>query len=160
MPNGLLGCVYFFNKSDERSLNHKNIPIHDGIAIWGDELAHWNTHTIDTTNTIDGRSVYYYANETGITTPNNASCVVLANCSEMVVSNLTLSNVVSGITIGFSSECMIENNYFEQTGRAIRLDYSDDNKIINNSITYNNYGGIERGLHLQNEIYIPRRYWN
>ena len=57
----------------------------NGISLFGSSLENWNSHTMDTTNTVNGNPVYYYRNVTGINVPLGAGQVILANCSEIVV---------------------------------------------------------------------------
>jgi len=40
-----------------------NEMVDEGIFVWGDMLEHWNTHIIDTTNTVNGKPVYYWKNQ-------------------------------------------------------------------------------------------------
>jgi len=44
----------------------------NGIFIFGYSLETWNSHTIEETNTINGKPVYYYKNISGFTVPSGA----------------------------------------------------------------------------------------
>ena len=75
----------------------------DGIFIWGDMLEHWNTHIIDTTNTVNGKPVHYWKNQNGGTIPPGAGQIVLANSTNVVIENQNVSDCSIGIELGFSS---------------------------------------------------------
>ena len=51
-----------------------------GLVIKGDSLTHWNTHSIDISNTLNGKPVYYWKNRNGGVIPSNPGQVILANC--------------------------------------------------------------------------------
>ncbi|MCK4614248.1 MAG: right-handed parallel beta-helix repeat-containing protein, partial [Thermoplasmata archaeon] len=115
----------------------------DKIVIYGSDLEHWNTHTIDTTNTVNGKPVYYYKDFTGITVPSGAEQVIIANCTQMVVDNQNMSDGNIGIQLGFSSNIIISNNTCENNGLGILLYRSNSNTISNNICSNNGHYGIE-----------------
>ncbi|HEC86415.1 MAG TPA: DUF1565 domain-containing protein, partial [Thermoplasmatales archaeon] len=49
-----------------------NTMMENGILLDGNLLDHWNTHTIDTSNTVNGKPVYYWKNVTGGSVPTEA----------------------------------------------------------------------------------------
>ena len=62
--------IFLWNTSYTVLVN--NTFLKNGIRIIGDSLEHWNTHLIDTTNTVNGKPVYYYKNQSGGTVPADA----------------------------------------------------------------------------------------
>jgi parallel beta-helix repeat protein len=104
-----------------------NMMIGNGIAIGGDAVEHWNTHSIGTSNTVNGKPVHYMKDLTGGNAPANAGQVILANCDSMVVENLNVSNVSGGILLGFSHWNSISHN----TG-GISISWSNNNTVSNN----------------------------
>ncbi|MEM3493314.1 MAG: NosD domain-containing protein, partial [Thermoplasmata archaeon] len=119
-----------------------NILWENGIGIWGENLEHWNTHNIDASNLVNGKPVYYYKNQNGGNVPSDAGQVILANCSNMVISGLTISNASIAIQLGFSNYNIVTNN--NASGNSyygISLYYSSNNIITYNWICNNaNYG--------------------
>ena len=117
-----------------------NIMNKNGIYMSG-RLENWNSQTIETTNTVNGKPVYYYKNVTGFTVPSGAGQVILANCSWMEVENQTCSNSSIGILIGYSSYITIEDNTcYSNTHDGIHLESSSNSKINNNTISENSVG--------------------
>lgn len=120
-----------------------NTMVEDGIVISGDSLEHWNTHTIDTSNTVSGKPVRYLKNSTGGIVPLGAGQVILANCTNMVVVNQSVNNGSVGILIGFSSGISIINNTASGNDWAgISLQYSALTRVSENVVSWNYRHGI------------------
>ena len=117
-----------------------NEMIENGIYISGDLLEHWNTHTIDASNTVNGKPVHYWKDVVGGTVPLGAGQVILANCTDVVVENQNVSSTTIGIELGFSSENTIANNTASLDYRGIVLHHSERNTIINNTVSGNGVG--------------------
>lgn len=108
-----------------------------GILLRGD-LGHYNSISLDKTNLISGKPVYYYTNKIGLTPNNfsNAGQVILVNCNDSLISNLELSRGAIGIYAFKSYNNTISNNTMtENTHNGIWLDSSNTNRILNNSIS-------------------------
>ncbi|UCE36876.1 MAG: right-handed parallel beta-helix repeat-containing protein [Thermoplasmata archaeon] len=117
-----------------------NVMCKNGIFISGG-LVHWNTHTIDTSNTVNGKPLYYWKNVIGGNIPPNAGQVVLANSTGVVIENQNVSHSSVGILLGFSSNNVIINNNASRNWCMIELFSSDKNVISNNDVS-NNWIGI------------------
>jgi len=112
----------------------RNVMTNHGISIDGSSPEDWNTHNIDTTNTVNGKPVRYYKNSTGITVPSGAGQVILGSCSEIVVENFGQDQVGVDILVGYSSNIIISNNICPKSDRVISLSNSYQCEISNNSI--------------------------
>jgi parallel beta-helix repeat protein len=107
---------------DSTYLNVTNNEIFNGgIELSAQWLGEANTHLIDNSNTANGKPVYYMKNITSGTIPIDAGQVLLANCTEVKVTNLNISG----------------------TGKAIQLLWSDNNTIENNQFHSNKFVGVE-----------------
>jgi parallel beta-helix repeat protein len=109
-------------------------------------LKYWNTHIIDTTNTVNGKPVHYWKNQTGGTVPPGAGQVILANSTNVVLENQNLSDGSVGIELGFSSNITIANNTGSSNYYASIFLYSSNNSAITNNFVSNNDWW---GIHLQ-----------
>jgi parallel beta-helix repeat protein len=107
-----------------------NILSNSGIHIEGPLIEHWNTHTIATTNMVNGRPIHYLKDVSGGTIPLGAGQVILANCNNVVVENQEISDL-PGILLGFSSGNTIRNN---NPIKHMNLYYSDGNTIVGNTV--------------------------
>jgi parallel beta-helix repeat protein len=162
---GLLGGIYFVESHDNtvsdntistyearssfggirisdssRNSFSNNVMDGDGLILFGDLLDHWNTHIIDTSNTVKGRPIYYWKNVTGGTVPLGASEVILANCTGVVVQNQVLTNGSAGIELGFSRNNLIADNTLSKTKTGILLWNSDMNDVNGNAGSQDRYG--------------------
>jgi parallel beta-helix repeat protein len=118
-----------------------NSMTEDGIDLRGDSLEHWNTHVIDTTNTVNGKPVHYWRDATGGTIPLGAGQIILANCTGVTIESQNVSKTTAGVQIGFSSKTTIRKNNLSSTRRhGIFLADSTDSIIENNSLANTTYG--------------------
>ena len=117
-----------------------------GVFVFGEELGHFNTHSIDATNTVNGDPIYYYKNQTGITAPAGAGQVLMANCADMRIANQNLDGVVVCIELAFCTGTNVTNNTctcdYYHGWYGIYLVYSSGNHLINNKCSdfVNGYG--------------------
>jgi parallel beta-helix repeat protein len=117
-----------------------NTMVGGGIMIGGGSLEIWNSQTIDTSNTVNGKPVYYWKNQTGGSVPSGAGEVILANCTNVVVENQNVSYGTVGIQLGFSSGNIIANNTALSNRYGIHLISSNINSILNNTVSLNVIG--------------------
>lgn len=115
-----------------------NVMINNGISIIGYLLSDCNTHDIGTSNTVNGRPIYYYKNQNGMTVPAGAGEIILANCTDIIIENQNLWDATVGIEIAFSSKIVIRNNSFLNNTYGILLWFSNGNTLSNNTITNSN----------------------
>jgi parallel beta-helix repeat protein len=157
-----------YNKLSNNAMSSSSIFIN---GEWQDQ---WDTHTIDTMNTVNGKPVYFWKNKVGGTVPAGAGEVILVNCKYVNITNQDLSGGSTGIELAFSSNNIIDNNEIinnildgiylissdnnlltnntcTNNTEGIYLIYSDDNKILTNNCSINRGTGIS--------ILQSRRNW-
>ncbi len=115
-----------------------NIMFGSGIYIRGDSLTHY-THKINTSNSVNGKPVYYWKDVSGIV-PAGAGEIILVNCTDVVVKNQNLDSAGVGMMIVYSSTINITNNSCSYNRYGILLRYSSDNVIAKNNCSSNNDG--------------------
>jgi parallel beta-helix repeat protein len=134
----LFGSGYNNNFSENRFISC-------GLGMFGYSFFNWDLlfYNIDSSNTIDGKPIYYWKNKTGLKVPANAGAIFLINCSYVTVENQNLSNGYNGITIALSHNNTVQNCTFNSNfNDGVFLFYSHDNNIKNNSCSFNNQNGI------------------
>ncbi|MCK4445436.1 MAG: right-handed parallel beta-helix repeat-containing protein, partial [Thermoplasmata archaeon] len=99
--------------------------------------------------------VHYWKNVTGGSIPLDAGEAILANCTNVIVQNLDVSNGTVGVETGFSSWNTIVNNTASLNDLAgILVDNSHDTTIYNNTALTNHKYGVY--VHLSKDISIIR----
>ncbi|NAT10574.1 hypothetical protein C4E22_03370 [ANME-1 cluster archaeon AG-394-G06] len=123
-----------------------NVMVDNGILwVFGNE--------IDTSNTVNGKPVYYWENVNGGTVPEGAGQVILWNCSNVIVENQYLNNACIGILIALSSNITVRNNTCSSNSRGgISLFWDSNNNSITNNTCSNNRYGISLGDSNNNSI--------
>ncbi len=121
-----------------------NVMTGDSIFIDRGSLEHWNTHSIDTSNTVDGKPVHYLKNVVGGSVPLGAGEVILANCTGVTVENQNITNGTVGISLGYSSGNVIANNNLSTHGmHAMDFWYADNNAVVNNSVSDTTFHAVQ-----------------
>ena len=109
-----------------------NVMVNNSIFIEGTVVEYWR-HQILPDNLVNGRSVgYYWGLEGGIFDGILFGQVILAFCSNVTVQNIVFNNTLGGITLGYSSNCTLNNNRF--SNGDLRLFYSSNNTVVNNTL--------------------------
>jgi parallel beta-helix repeat protein len=138
--NQLWVSFRLFFSSNITLANNKFIS--SSLYFFSYQVNHWNTHTIFTNNTVNGKPIYYWKNIVGGKIPSGAGQVILANCQKVTVENQTIYNGSIGIVLGFSNNNIIKNNTCNYNFRGLYLMCSSANNIINNTFCSNENQGI------------------
>lgn len=156
---GFNGIYLLYSKAN---MLKENEMVNCGLLVFGISLSEY-INDVDTTNKVNGKTLYYYIDENGITIPSDAGQVILVNCANCNILNLDLSGGTIGIELAFSdfntiSKNTLNNNNFagiylesssdntvnlntiENNAYGIDLQLADNNELINNKIQQNNYG--------------------
>jgi parallel beta-helix repeat protein len=140
--NNNVAGIYIYN-SDNNTLSG-NLMNSCGISVIG-SLTEMISHSIDITNLVNNKPVYYYANKIGLESKNftNAGQIILINCNNSAISGFNLSNCTIGIYFSYSHNNTISGNTANNNISGLSLDYSDNNTISGNTASNNsNYGII------------------
>lgn len=116
------------------------------FRISGLYTAYFNNN-IDTSNTVEGRPIYYIVDATNEvydnTTAPNAGVFYAIGCDNITIKDLTLaSNNSVGVFLSDTENSTIENVTVSSIDRGIHLSYSNSNILTNNTTNSNNTYGI------------------
>jgi len=131
----------FLDSVTDATLRNNNMTRNTyNFGVYGDGLGDF-THDIDTSNTVDGKPLYYWVNEHDKHVPSDAGYVAVVNSTNILVKDLNLTKNFEGVLFAYTMNSFIENvnasdNYF-----GIYLTYSNNNTAYNNA-PMNNYAGI------------------
>ena len=134
------------------SIIKNNEMISCGLKIYGTEDSHWDTHTLDFNNTVNGKNIYYWKNVRNVNFTLEASQIILINCSNIIFESRSFTDMSVAISLAFSNNITIRDCYFDSNVNAgIELWYSECNTIENN-VFGNNSRGVELGNSNRNSI--------
>jgi len=97
---------------------------------------------VDTSNTIDGRPVYYWVNKRDMDVPLDAGYVALVNCTGITAQKLNLVNNGQGLLLAYTTNSTITNNNMTNNDDALWLVYSSNNSVYGNVITHQRLDGV------------------
>jgi parallel beta-helix repeat protein len=109
------------------------------FGVFGKILPDFN-QDIDTSNTVDGKPIYYWVNRYHETVPLDAGYVGIVDSDHITVQDLTLSHNSQCVLFAYTSDSTIQNVDISESVRGIWLHYSDKNTISENTITSSYYG--------------------
>ncbi len=120
-----------------------NTMVNDGLLFRGWELEHWNTHAIDTSNTVNGRPVYYWKDVTNAVVPAGAGQVILANCANVLVENQDVSRASGGVQLGYGTSNTVRNIIANRNTIGISLAFMCSGNVVSNNICSEGDTGIQ-----------------
>jgi parallel beta-helix repeat protein len=146
-------------KNNQMNNNKNNFWIRGGYIS---ETENGYTNDVDTSNTINGKPIIYWINQSDKTVPSDAGFVALVNCDRIIAQDLNLANNGDGLVLvstansqilrNHVAECgtgiylyasqynEVKENTLEKNGEGIRTEVASDNNIASNDITENGIG--------------------
>lgn len=112
-----------------------------GISLYG-SLVMMASHSIDTSNLVNNKTVYYYVNERGLETSDftNAGQIIMVNCNVSMIAGFNLSDGTVGILLIYSHNNTISGNTVENNSFGIFLNNSHNNTLSENTVENNSIG--------------------
>jgi len=120
------------------------------FGVTGYSLSHF-IHNIDTSNKVDGKTIYYWVNQQNTQVPSDAGYIGVVNSKNITLRDLILTNNGQGVLFAYTENSRIENVTVLSNEYGINLDHSSNNTITNNNAS-NNRGGIYLGSSSSNTI--------
>jgi parallel beta-helix repeat protein len=112
------------------------------------------TQNIDTSNTVNGKPIYYWVNQHNKQVPSNAGYVGLVSSTNIVVKDLNLSENEQGVILAGSSSCTVTNVNTSNNEIGLILYDSGDNSIFGNTIINSTGYGVYLEESSGNAIYF------
>ena len=133
--------IYLYYSSSNTLMSNTMSGNTNNFYISGSSLSEY-THNIDTSNTVDGKPIYYWVDQKDKQIPSDAGFVGVVNGTNITVSDLTLTNNSHGVLCAYTDNSRIENVTASLNSYGIRLDDSSNNTLTSNTANSNNYKGI------------------
>ena len=134
------GIRLLFSSNNTLTNNTMSGNSYYNFGVSGGSLSDY-IQSIDTSNTVDGKPIYYLVDEQDKQIPANAGYVGLVNSTNITVRDLILTNNWEGVLFAYTKNSRIENVTVSSNSEGIHL-YSSSNNTITNSNASNNYFGI------------------
>ncbi|MFX1570725.1 MAG: NosD domain-containing protein [Promethearchaeota archaeon] len=133
--NNLNGITFRSNNINLTMTRNKLINAIFNLETASGELSTVVTQSVDDSNLVNGKPVYFYANkyELGSTNFTNPGQIILFNCTESTITNL--NDIPGGITLAYSENNTIANNSIHSLKFGLWLSHSEYNYILNNQIS-------------------------
>jgi parallel beta-helix repeat protein len=94
---------------------------------------------IDTSNTVDGKPIYYVVSQKNMEIPAGAGYVGVVNCEGIKVKGQNLSRSGQGIMFAYTTTSVVEDSNISDNFQGIYLLYSSNNMIAHNNFIDNEY---------------------
>lgn len=135
--------IYFSNQNTLKNNSMANNTYNFGLDSMGATIGlAFYSQDIDTSNTVDGKPIYYLSNKFNETVPADAGCAIIVNSSRMTVKDLRLRNNIDEVILAFTSDSIVENVSTTVSYDGILLDRDYHNEVRNSSATFNRDAGI------------------
>jgi parallel beta-helix repeat protein len=134
-----------------------NVMIGNGIVVEGGERESWQSLMIDSTNTVNGKPVYFVKNENSVHVPSGYGQIIITAGSGIYVENSEISDTSSAIQVGHASNVFVLNNTISSNGwngvrfESVRHGYVNDNILVDN-------GKLGISVWLSDDVKISRNY--
>ncbi len=128
--------------SSNNTLSSNNLNSCGVFIEYGGNIDHFS-HTIDISNKVNNKILYYYINKTnlGISNFSNAGQIILVNCNDSLISNLNISHGSVGLSLNFCNNITVFNiTALYNKVYGITLYESEDNNITRNVVNFNKEG--------------------
>lgn len=106
------------------------------LGVYGWNLTDF-INDVDTSNTVNGKPVYYWISRQDSLIPVDAGYVALVNCTRITVQNLTLAGNGQGILLIRTTNAIIRENNIVDNDDGIYVLHSLNNSVYHNNIVNN-----------------------
>ncbi len=111
------------------------------FGVWGDSISHF-VHDVDSSNTVDGKPVYFWVNENNKSVPKDAGYVALISSTNITAENLVLTSNEQGVLLVNTQNSTIRNVAMSGNDVGIDLRMSSTNTVTMNCLSAINWLSI------------------
>ena len=139
--NDCCGIYLYYSSNNTLASNMMSGNTYN-FGLSGSSLSEY-TQNIDTSNTVDGKPIYYWVDQKDKQIPSDAGFVGVVNGTNITVRDLTLTNNGVGVLFAHTNTSRIENVIASSKGDSgIFLHYSSNNTLEGNTANLNTPYGI------------------
>ena len=140
--NFIFDCVVGIRIGDIFNLTLRGNEMQNCGILIGGSIYHSSSFTIDITNLVNGKPVYYYVNQTNlvINDLSNVGQIILVNCNHSLLSNLNIYSSSAGIFLHYCNNNEISRCILNKNMIGFFLSNSHNNTITGIEINSNMLG--------------------
>ena len=109
------------------------------FGVIGEKPSHY-VQNIDTSNTVDGKPIYYWVGLQDQEVPDDAGYVGIANCGNMTVKDMRLTGNLQAVLLAYSIDSVVMNVTASGNHCGIFLYNSTNNVLVGNNASDSDYG--------------------
>jgi parallel beta-helix repeat protein len=128
--------IWVYYSSGNTLRNNNMLQNKYNFDITSSSILHFD-NDVDTSNTVDGKPIRCWINESDKTVPTDSGYVALVNCTRIIVQGLELTRNGQGLVIGFTTNSTIARNNITENDYGVYLCSSSNNNICENNIKGN-----------------------
>jgi len=156
-------AVWFGNATNNTFRNNEFVDnVYDFGFFSGSSYRDF-TQNVDSTNSVNGKPVYWWIKQNNRTVPSDAGMLVAVNCTNITVKDLKMGHNSASVLFVGTNSSLIENTTISNSNWGIYLLYSYDNTFRNNTLRGNTQYGIALTLSNRSQVddnYVAGSSWN
>jgi parallel beta-helix repeat protein len=141
--SGNSGGIYLNHARNAVLTNNSMNDNEYGLGIYGGQLAHY-VHSIDSSNTINGKPVYYIINsddlEINSSTHSEVGFLAVVNSTNIRIEDLTVTRNLQGFLLAYTTLSRLKNVTVAQCFSGIEFYQASDNVLTESNVLNNTYG--------------------
>ena len=149
--------IYLYGSASSTLQNNEMVGNKYNLGIYAWSLDGY-THDINTSNTVNGKPVYYWVDRQDEQIPSSAGFVGVVNSTNITVRDMVLTNNDHGILVAYTNDSRVENITADSNYYGIYLYSSSNNNLTGNTANSNTDYGIYLSSSNSNLIY--NNYFN
>ena len=146
LENRLLSNNYgiSIDQSTGNTLRYNTLGCNNhNFGVSGDSISDY-THSIYTSNTVNGKPVIYWTNRDNSQVPSDAGYVAIVNSRNITLRAFDLTKNVQGVLFAYTNNSVIERVNTIGNEYGIYLDHSNNNLIIGCEVSSNSVGVYQK----------------
>jgi len=150
-------CGIYLNNSADNTLKSNKLENNKFNFGVGSNTPEGYQNDVDTSNTINGKPIYYWLDKHDQTVPSDAGYTAIVNCQNVTVQGMHLSGNFNGVLLAYSRNVTVIGNKFTNNCEGITLDDCSgtvlrNNALGNNTQNFRLISGFENEIDTSNTV--------
>ena len=137
--SGNIRGIHLHHSSNNTLANNVMAGNRYNFGVLGKNPSHY-VQKIDTSNTVDGKPIYYWVDLQDQDVPDGAGYVGIVNCENVTVRDMRLTGNLQAVLLAYSNESRVKNVTALNNYCNIFLYNSANNALVDNNASNSDYG--------------------